>query len=518
MARTPILTTMMRQDITSTRRSMQIRPTWITFLLLLFLAACKQANAPESGTHGHAHSSESMTIWTEALELYLEHPPMVAGVSSGPWVVHVTQLQSTSPIMEGVLTLAFRAPDGTVFTTRSEAPVRPGIFTPAPVLPTPGSYDLVVDIDSPSLKDRFRAEATTVYRSEADVPHDEDDAAEYVTFMKEQQWTVPFATDASEVRDMTRSISASGSIAPAAGHIAEVASPVSGLALARENLYAPAPGDRIREGQVLVTLAPTSQDDSYTRTRADVERLTRETDRLQRLFEVEAIPEKRLIEAKHDLELARTALAAMGGSVETSNDYGFPVRAPIAGTVQERLFIPGARIDTGQPLYRIVDPKLVWLKVQLPVSRAATLESLTGAHFTIEGSDRVYQTDRTVSIASMIDAATRTLPIILAVNNSDESLKIGYIAQVQLHSGESQSGVVIPNTALLMESGLPTAYVQTGGESFERRLLILGPSDGTHTLVRSGLAAGERVVTEGAYQVYLASLNTSEISDHGHPH
>ena len=43
-------------------------------------------------------------------------------------------------------------------------------------------------------------------------------------------------------------------------------------------------------------------------------------------------------------------------------------------------------------------------------------------------------------------------------------------------------------------------------------------SDGEWTLVESGIRPGERVVTLGAYQIKLSSLNTSELSDHGHVH
>jgi cobalt-zinc-cadmium efflux system membrane fusion protein len=60
--------------------------------------------------------------------------------------------------------------------------------------------------------------------------------------------------------------------------------------------------------------------------------------------------------------------------------------------------------------------------------------------------------------------------------------------------------------------------VQTGGESFERRPLQLGSTDGEHTLVERGVQAGEHVVTAGAYQVYLASLGSSETAGHGHTH
>jgi hypothetical protein len=55
------------------------------------------------------------------------------------------------------------------------------------------------------------------------------------------------------------------------------------------------------------------------------------------------------------------------------------------------------------------------------------------------------------------------------------------------------------------------------GESFERRPLEIAGSDGARALVRSGIRAGERLVTGAAYQVRLASLSTS-VPAHGHEH
>ena len=60
-------------------------------------------------------------------------------------------------------------------------------------------------------------------------------------------------------------------------------------------------------------------------------------------------------------------------------------------------------------------------------------------------------------------------------------------------------------------------YVKVTGDSFERRVVSVGASDGAWTLVTSGIAPGEQVVTEGAYQVNLAALGTVEPS-HGHAH
>ena len=60
-------------------------------------------------------------------------------------------------------------------------------------------------------------------------------------------------------------------------------------------------------------------------------------------------------------------------------------------------------------------------------------------------------------------------------------------------------------------------YVKLTGDTFERRIVETGPSDGSWTIVSSGIAADEQVVTEGAYQVNLAALGVvAPAHDHAH--
>ena len=186
--------------------------------------------------------------------------------------------------------------------------------------------------------------------------------------------------------------------------------------------------------------------------------------------------------------------------------------------MNERHAAPGARVEAGDLLYTIVNPGVVWLRLRVPARYAAQAADVREVVFSVEGSPERFRSEEVVSTGAMIDAETRSLPVTMAVPNADGRLKIGMFAEGLLGMGATAEGVAIPNAAIQTEDGQPVAYVQTGGETFERRTLRLGPTDGTYTIVGSGVAAGEHVVTEGAYQVYLASLGTSEIGDHGHPH
>jgi multidrug efflux pump subunit AcrA (membrane-fusion protein) len=136
----------------------------------------------------------------------------------------------------------------------------------------------------------------------------------------------------------------------------------------------------------------------------------------------------------------------------------------------------------------------------------------------VESSQETYRADEVVAVGDVIDPESRTLPVVLRVENADRRLKVGMLARARLFLGDSVSGLAVPTEAVQDEEGLKVAYVASGGETFERRVLELGPGDGSWTIVRSGLSPGERVVTRGAYQVHLAGTGSDEAAGHGHPH
>ena len=258
-----------------------------------------------------------------------------------------------------------------------------------------------------------------------------------------------------------------------------------------------------------------AEEGGYARTRGELERLQREAARAERLFAAGAIPRKRLEETQHELGVARAEARAMGGGPDA--DYRYRVRAPISGTVTERRFVPGGRVAAGEPLFTVVDPRTVWLRVRLPAAEAGGLPRDARASFTLEGGSRSFAATRLVSVGGAVDPQTRTVPVVFAVENAGGALKVGQFGRASVPVGGSARGVAIPGSAILDDNGQPVAFVQTGGESFERRRLRPGESDGARTVVLEGLRPGEMVVTEGAYQVRLASMSNTPMSgDHAH--
>ena len=469
----------------------------------------------EEQDHEHGGGA-AVTVWTENVELFFEYPPMVAGEAGEPWAIHLTFLEDFQPVREGKLTLRFVGPDSKDYTTVAETPARDGIFTPAPSLPNGGAYQLAMTLEGPRGKEEISVGEIRVFGSSADLPHVEDAPATGISFLKEQQWVTPFATAAAIERELRRSLSANGELVPVPNAVASVTAPVEGLVRAKHNLRAPIPGDWVEAGERIAVLSPVPEENAYAALRAKVERLEREVERAERLSAVEAIPERRLVEARHDLEVSRAALEAVGDV--NGEGYELTLTAPINGLVTERDLTVGERVRAGERLFSIVDSATLWLRVQIPARDAAIVAEVSSGSFTVEGSPRLYEGARLVSVGTAIDPERRTLPVVLEIRNRDGRLKVGMLVEARLFLASSTDGVAVPSRAIRKEDALDVAYVQVGGESFERRVLALGPSDGEWTHVVSGIRSGERVVTEGAYQVRLASLNASEIADHGHPH
>lgn len=490
---------------------------------LLSCAGCDSPSAGETAAADHSHAGGGVvTHWTESLELFVEYPPHVSGVASDPWAIHLTWLADWKPVREGRLVLLLRGPGGAREEIVLQASASPGIYSASPTLTETGTWRADLTLTARGAEHPIPVGQLQVFASEDALPHDvEQPLPGLIALPKEEQWAMPFQVAVAEPRRIPNSIPVTGEVTAPARGLAHVSTPVEGLLLVQGP--SPAPGEAVREGETLALIAPTSLDDSYARMRADVQEAEREANRAERLFEAGAIAESRLEGARHDLEVARAAFEVVGGMRPGGQDGGsdphvYRLRSPIGGVIADRHVAPGEHVGVGTHAFTVVRPDTLWFVARVPARYAEAASEVRGAWFTVEGTTHTHAADRVVSVGTIIDAASRALPVRFAVANPGGVLKVGMLAEGHLLLGEPREGVAVPTPAILDEDGLSVVYVKVGGEAFQRRVVETGPSDGSWTIVHSGVAIGEQVVVVGAYQVRLASLGDVEVSDHGHPH
>jgi membrane fusion protein, heavy metal efflux system len=462
----------------------------------------------------------AVTLWTDSTELFMEHPALIVGAPD-KFAVHLTDLSDFAPLRSGKVTLRFEPKSGgRPVEVVQEAPSSPGIYGPAPSFSSPGVYRVTVAVESPQVRDTIHAGELQVYRAASEIPPEQGGGSGGISFLKEQQWKTPgFRTAFADTGTVAQTFQAPGEIVPAGGRLAVISAPIAGLIEASGVSRSPVPGERVGKGEVLAVLTPVLGEggSSYAEARAALREAEDEYARAQRLYQAEAVPQRRVHEAEIRLTAAREALTGLAGSGEPRKDGKLVVRSPITGVVASRQVPPGSRVDAGAELFTVVDPSTVWVEVHLPANQASRVRPGTGASIQLPGTDQRVQATRMVSVGSVVDSLTRTVPALYELANRDGTIKVGTTVQVQVRTGERERGIVIPASAVLEEDGRPIAFVQVEGESFERRPLEIAGSDGARALVRSGIRAGERLVTGAAYQVRLASLSTS-VPAHGHEH
>ena len=121
-----------------------------------------------------------------------------------------------------------------------------------------------------------------------------------------------------------------------------------------------------------------------------------------------------------------------------------------------------------------------------------------------------------LDIGAVINEQSRAATVTFEVPNRDHTLRIGMQANVRLDAGEGADALIVPKEAVLDNEGKKIVYVLLSGEEFQRREVTIGDEYGNKVAVLTGLQPGERVVTQGAYQIRLQELRPADAGAHSH--
>jgi membrane fusion protein, heavy metal efflux system len=492
--------------------------------------------------HGHGHGGDDgrpglvYTHFSDASELFVEFPALVLGEESA-FAVHLNDLNRFKPLGAGKVNVILSGGGLPDERFSVDGPSVPGIFRPVAIPKHAGERNLVIELVHGGNIDAHDLGEVIVYRT-ADVAarsiRDEGDPAGAISYLKEQAWKTIFASTAAESRSISGSVAAHATIRARPDGDAHILAPSQGKVIGAQTF--PHIGRPVKKGELLAYFVPLAGDAvdvtqlqlAATRAGLAVEEAQREYDRAAGLLKEAAVPEKRVHEAEVALKSARAEVRAaesrLSQAQNPASDSGsrIQLRSPIEGVVAEVAVSPGALVQQGAPLFRVVDPSVLWLDVKVPEASLGKVLGATHAWFRIQGVDELYEVGgdhpgKLVASGSVVDPKTRTTSFLFEFPNPGNRLKVGMFADARLLIGEPSQVTAVPVSAVVDDSGQEVVYVQLGGETFERRPVTLGARQGDWVTVVEGVEPGERVVSRGAYNLKLASSSGS-VPAHGHAH
>ena len=501
-------------------------------VITMAAASCGRSAAPPAAAE--EPETLSVTRWSDKTELFAEYPRLVAGGTSR-LAIHLTRLDSFKAVTEGSVEVRLQNGSGQPEVFRVDGPSRPGIFGVDVKPARAGKRELVIVLKAEGLSDEHRVGEVDVYpnaeAARAAAGGGGEDASG-ISFLKEQQWSLDFATAVVEERAVRESIRVPARLEARPGGAADVVAPIDG----RLTRVVDVPlGASVSRGQELARLLPPPSVPGdlpqLQRARAEAQTAlalaTRDRERAERLTSAGAAPEKRLDEARSAEEQARARFAAAEASLAqydaaraggaTDAEGSFVIRAPVSGVIAQRNAATGANVAAGTVLFRVVDASQVHVVGQIPEAEAPRARLARAAEIEIAGQPDRIPAGRLVSTGKVLDLHSRTLPITFAFDNRTLGIPIGQATFLHLLMDATAPRPVVPAAAVVDDAGRPIVFVQREAETFERRAVTLGPRSGDLVQITEGVKPGDRVVTKGAYLVRLASLSTS-VPAHGHVH
>jgi cobalt-zinc-cadmium efflux system membrane fusion protein len=174
------------------------------------------------------------------------------------------------------------------------------------------------------------------------------------------------------------------------------------------------------------------------------------------------------------------------------------IRAPVAGTVVEKLITPGQLLQAGStPCFTVADLSRVWVLAQV---FGADLEGVRvgDSADVVTGVGEKSFSGTVDNIAALVDPDTRSVAVRVVAKNPADFLKKQMYVRVRIHAQEQISGTLIPVSAVLRDDvNLPFVYAVQSDGSFARQHVTLAYRTGDQYDIAEGLKTGDEIVIDG---------------------
>lgn len=257
--------------------------------------------------------------------------------------------------------------------------------------------------------------------------------------------------------------------------------------------------------------------DPVKRARIAYETAKQEYGRAARLVESQIVSQKEFNTIKENYENARLAYEAIA---KNQTKTGVSITAPLGGYIKNTLVQEGDYVTVGQPLVSITQNRRLFLRADVSEKYYGYLHGIQSANFKTPYNNKVYELSelkgRLLSYGKASGGTSFYVPVTFEFDNKGDVIPGSYV-EVYLLSSEMPDVLALPVSALTEEQGAYFIYLQLDEEGYKKQEVTLGANNGKEVQILTGLKAGDRVVTKGAYQVKLASASNA-IPAHSHEH
>ncbi len=250
-------------------------------------------------------------------------------------------------------------------------------------------------------------------------------------------------------------------------------------------------GDPVQKGQLLLRLQNDEQKSAVEKARARLEHSRLEVKRQEELQKKGLTTEQALIDARYNFEQDRLSLEDAQRSLSYTE-----VRAPISGTVTQRLVSVGDNVTVGQPLLEIIDFSSMVARIYLPEKNLPRLKVGQKARIVAKAVREEPYEGRVLRISPVVDAASGTVKVTVKVGDQP-GLRPGLFVNVALVTAVNHEALRLPKRALIYDNDQIFAFRLLPDHTVEKLRVVVGLSGKDHVEPLTSFAEGDSVVVAG---------------------
>ncbi len=259
-------------------------------------------------------------------------------------------------------------------------------------------------------------------------------------------------------------------------------------------------GDETKAGAVLVQLNADAEvaQRAQLEAAADLAQTTLTRDRVQ--FAAQAISQAQIDADEADLKSKRAQVVNQQATIDKKT-----IRAPFSGRLGITLVNPGQYLNPGDKVVTLqtIDP--IYIDFNLPQQEIGGVS--VGQPVTVLSDAYPGQAfgGKVTAIDAKVDTTTRNVQIEATVGNAKRLLLPGMFARAAVDSGEKQSYLTIPQTAITYNPYGATVFVTVekkdakGHAELQAQQVFItpGPTRGDQVAILKGVSEGDTLVTSG---------------------
>ena len=277
-------------------------------------------------------------------------------------------------------------------------------------------------------------------------------------------------------------------------------------------------GTPVRAGESIVTVSAKNlqEGDPALKAKISFETAQKEYKRAEGLVADKIISAKEFEQTRLRYETARNTYEAQASNVTAT---GIRVTSPISGYIKNRLVNQGEYVTVGQPIATVAQNRRLQLRAEVSENYFKFLRSVNSANFKTTYDNAIYKlSDLNGTLLSYGKASNSNsfyIPVTFEFDNIGDIIP-GSFTEVYLLTQPKDNVISIPVSALTEEQGLNFVYLQIEDDAFKKQEVTVGQDNGERVEIMKGLKSGDKVVTNGVYQVRLAASSSAIPDGHNH--